>query len=373
LQRQSSHYIPGLDGMRAIALIIVLIAHSMPHRDLPGGFGVTVFFFLSGYLITTLLRAEAQVSSRISLRNFYIRRVLRILPPCYLTIGVVSSLAALGLVYNRESFRSLVAAFLFFSNYWNIFGLGNLPAGMGILWSLAVEEHYYLLFPVLYWGFVIRKTSRRQQAFCLLAFCAAALAWRCWRVGVMHSPWENIYEGTDTRFDSILFGCVLAIAANPRLGDSVGRWARHARPLAWAGVGLLLFTFAVRNSFFRETFRYSLQGIALTPIFFLVTLPEGSLLTRLLEFRPLRHMGRLSYAMYLIHHTFFHHLYHSYRPNLGIALAVVAASAAYAQAMRTLVELPIQRMRARFTRQDSSVVRAFPEHVASDRTVMRAS
>ena len=89
-------YIPGLDGIRALAFLIVFIAHSMPNRSLPGGFGVTIFFFLSGYLITTLLRSEAQRRQSIDLKNFYLRRVLRIFPPCYVTVVIVGSLAALG-------------------------------------------------------------------------------------------------------------------------------------------------------------------------------------------------------------------------------------------------------------------------------------
>ncbi len=155
--------------MRTIAFLLVFVAHSMPYRDLPGGFGVTVFFFLSGYLITTLLRNEAQRRRSINLKNFYLRRVLRIFPPCYVTVVIVSTLAVFGLIYNTESYKSLVAAFLYFSNYWNIFGLGNLPAGMGVLWSLAVEEHYYLLFPPLYAWFVYAAVSRKRQAAWLLA------------------------------------------------------------------------------------------------------------------------------------------------------------------------------------------------------------
>src|SRR6185369_9606935 len=122
----SDLYIPSLDGMRGIAFLVVFVAHSMPHRILRGGFGVAIFFFLSGYLITTLLRAEAERNGSISLRDFYVRRVLRIFPPCYVTIAVVATLALCGLVYNTESYKSLFSGFLYFSNYCNILGWGNL-------------------------------------------------------------------------------------------------------------------------------------------------------------------------------------------------------------------------------------------------------
>jgi len=333
--------------MQAIAFLLVFVAHSMPYRDLPGGFGVTVFFFLSGYLITTLLRNEAQRRRSINLKNFYLRRVLRIFPPCYVTVVIVSTLAVFGLIYNTESYKSLVAAFLYFSNYWNIFGLGNLPAGMGVLWSLAVEEHYYLLFPPLYAWFVYAAVSRKRQAAWLLALCAAALSWRCCRVAFLHSSWENIYEGTDTRFDSILFGCVLAIVANPRLGDKVDWLTKHARLLAIAGTFLIALCFAYRNPFFRDTFRYSLLGIGLAPIFFFISLSQKHFLTRCLEWPVLRWLGQLSYTMYLIHHTLFHHFYHFHRPSFVLAIGILAATILYAQLMRSLIELPLQNARTR--------------------------
>jgi peptidoglycan/LPS O-acetylase OafA/YrhL len=350
-----SFYVPALDGLRAIALLLVFVAHAQPFKILPGGFGVTVFFFLSGYLITSLLREEAQKMGRISLREFYFRRVLRIFPPCYLTVILVAALAAAGVLYNRESYRSLVSAFLYWSNYWNILGWGNLPAGLGILWSLAVEEHYYLLFPPLYAWFIRRSMDRKEQATVLGALCLAALAWRMYRAFVMHSPWENIYEGSDTRFDSILAGCVLAIVANPRFGDRVTWLARRAGAMAGWGAVLIALCFVYRNPLFRVTVRYTLLGAGLLPIFYFACLPERNLLIRCLELRPLRHLGRLSYSMYLIHHTLFHHFYHYYRPSLVLAGAIFLLTLGYGQAMRTFVELPIQRWRNRRLRRAAIV------------------
>ena len=159
----------------------------------------------------------------------------------------------------------------------------------------------------------------------------------------MHSPWENIYEGTDTRFDAILFGCALAIMANPRFHDRVGWLAKHANSMAAVGAAVIVLTFAYRNQIFRDTIRYSLQSIALMPVFFLITLPRENIVTRFLEWRVLRHLGRLSYSMYLIHHTLFHHFYHYRRPGLLLACVIFLLSFGYAQAMRTLIELPIQR------------------------------
>jgi peptidoglycan/LPS O-acetylase OafA/YrhL len=352
----SSLYIPSLDGMRALAFLVVFVAHSMPFNVLPGGFGVTVFFFLSGYLITTLLRGEAHKTGTISLKSFYRRRVLRIFPPCYLTIIIVGVLAAAGVLYNAESYKSLVSGFLYFSNYWNILGWGNLPAGLGVLWSLAIEEHYYLIYPLLYAWFVRKSIRRRHQAVILLGLCALTLAWRCYRAFVVHSSWENIYEGTDTRFDAILFGCALAIMANPRFGDRIDWLKKYAKQLAVGGVFLIALTFVCRNLMFRETIRYTLQSVALMPIFFLIASPQRNLVIRFLESSVLRHLGCLSYSMYLIHHTLFHAFYHYYRPGILIASVVFVLTLAYAQLMRTFVELPIQRARSRAEKRGAVVV-----------------
>ena len=162
----SDLYIPSLDGMRGIAFLVVFVAHSMPHRVLPGGFGVAIFFFLSGYLITTLLRAEAATTSTISLKDFYVRRVLRIFPPCYITLLIVSALALCGVVYNTESYDSLISGFLYFSNYWNILDGETSRREWGFSGRSAVEEHYYVVYPLLYALFLRRSMRRRESGGC---------------------------------------------------------------------------------------------------------------------------------------------------------------------------------------------------------------
>src|SRR4029079_5251360 len=98
---------------------------------------------------------------------------------CYLTILIVAALALFGVVYKTESYKSLASGLLYCSNYWNILGGGNLPAGLGILWSLAVEEHYYIVYPLLYALFVRGSIRRRAQGAGVLALCGIACAWCC--------------------------------------------------------------------------------------------------------------------------------------------------------------------------------------------------
>src|SRR5262249_2568305 len=141
-------------------------------------------------------------------------------------------------------------------------------SGTGVYWSLAVEEHFYLFFPCLYLllGRVVR--DRRREAMVLWWICGAVLAWRCHLVFGQHTIEERTHFATDTRVDSILFGGALALHGNPALDGpsrfSEACWKRRILPVALV---VLLFTFVYRGAAFRETLRYSLQGIALVPVF----------------------------------------------------------------------------------------------------------
>src|SRR5438445_3347113 len=116
-KQSSSFYIPSLDGIRAAAVMLVFAAHAGLKERIPGNFGVTVFFFLSGYLITTLLRIEYDQSGRVNLGPFYLRRVLRILPPMYLVLGMATLLTVTGLLQGSVAPRALLAQGLHLSSY----------------------------------------------------------------------------------------------------------------------------------------------------------------------------------------------------------------------------------------------------------------
>ncbi len=139
--------IPSLDGMRAVSVLMVFFAHAGLDHFIPGGFGVTIFFFLSGFLITTLLRAEFEKNHVISVKHFWLRRVLRIMPPFYLVLIATVISSAPGTL----DLFAVLAQFFNFTNYWVIVHGSNAgqPIGTGIFWSLAVEEHFYLIFPWL--------------------------------------------------------------------------------------------------------------------------------------------------------------------------------------------------------------------------------
>ncbi|MEO6237594.1 MAG: acyltransferase [Vicinamibacterales bacterium] len=344
-------HIPSLDGIRAVSFAIVFMAHSgLP--GIPGGFGVTVFFFLSGYLITTLMRLERQSTGRVSIRKFYMRRALRILPPFYLILLLSSALTIIGVLPGALRAGPLLAQGLHVFNYWFIYqGSNGTPVGTVPYWSLAVEEHFYLIFPVLYMV-LSRSLPRRSQAAVVWILCGVICVWRCALVLGMGVPENRTYMASDTRFDSILFGCALAIGLNPVLDEprgSDGLWKWLLLP---AGIALLVVTFVYRAPWFRETIRYTIQGISLTPVFVTTIRFPGWLPFRPLNWAPIAFLGVLSYTLYLNHQIAILGV-HFWLPTLPLPVAALLSfgiAFLVALSLHQFVEKPLARLRQRIGR-----------------------
>jgi peptidoglycan/LPS O-acetylase OafA/YrhL len=354
--RAPALHIPSLDGLRAVSFFIVFFAHSglnLLVPAIPGGFGVTVFFFLSGFLITTLIRVEQQTTGTVNVRNFYLRRALRILPPFYIVLALASALTVVGLLPGQLQAKPVLAQGLHFANYWFIVqGSDGAPAGTVPFWSLAVEEHFYLVFPLLYLT-LNRYLTRRAQARTLWTLCAVVCAWRCLLVFGFGVTEDRTYMGSDTRFDSILFGCALAVGMNPVLDRPAGDervWKWFLLP---AGLALLLVTFTYRAPWFRETIRYTLQGLALTPLFVTAIRFPNWLPFRVLNAKAVAFIGALSYTLYLTHQVAMMGV-DFWLPSLGkLANASLAFAIAFivALAIHRFVEKPSARLRKRLGRR----------------------
>lgn len=246
--KPAADHIKGLDGIRACAFLLVLIGHC-GFKWIPNGFGVTVFFFLSGFLITTLLRIEWMRTGTVSISDFYVRRAFRILPPLYCAIALAVAAAGFGILHSEVQWRAVLAIQLFLTNYADQFSGLTIPLGLSPLWSLAVEEHFYLLFPVLYVLLLKSGLSRIQQGALLGGVCAVVLLWRFVLMGGFHVFWNRVYTGTDTRVDSILFGAIMAIVANPVIDTFPTLRARWCGIAALISIAVLLATIAARNEF----------------------------------------------------------------------------------------------------------------------------
>jgi peptidoglycan/LPS O-acetylase OafA/YrhL len=347
-------HIPSLDGIRAVSFMLVFLAHAGLSAELPGGFGVTIFFFLSGYLITTLLRLERERTARNSLRDFYLRRAFRIWPPFYTVLAVAIGLTLARLLPEQLRPASVFAQLAHVTNYWLIFGdRHGFPAGTVVYWSLAVEEHFYLVFP---WLFILLQRwlpgRLRPQALILLGLCALVLLWRMLLVFHFGAIEERTSLSSDTRLDAILFGCVLALWGNPMFD----RWRGSA--LLWRGLllplgcAVLALTFLYRSPLFRETLRYSLQGLGLVPLFVVaIRYPDWGPM-RLLNWRPVRHVGLLSYSLYLCHQVILI-VVMLLLPSAGhfiVGVLSLALALALATAILHWVERPSARMRKAWVR-----------------------
>jgi peptidoglycan/LPS O-acetylase OafA/YrhL len=350
MQRQAPLEIPSLDGIRAFSFLIVFLAHAGLAEIVPGGLGVTVFFFLSGYLITTLMRDELSKTGSTSLSHFYLRRALRILPPFYLvlTLGVI--LSVLGVLDGPPSISAVRAQALHYINYWLVWrGYQGQVPGMAVYWSLAVEEHFYLLFPAIFAVLHRKLGTPTQRVLVLWSICALVLVWRCVLVTAFETSTDRTYLATDTRLDSILYGCALALVGNPALDpERPGGRTLWLGVLLPAGLSLMLFSLLYREPAFRETFRYSLQGISLYPIFVCAIRYPTFGPFKILNLPWVRHVGVLSYSLYLTHHAVIYgierwvHILPLFQGLLSFAVALAVAEGIW----RT-VERPCAKLRKR--------------------------
>jgi peptidoglycan/LPS O-acetylase OafA/YrhL len=293
--------IPALDGIRAIAVFLVIFYHLSNERKLPvvpGPLGVLGFFVLSGFLITWLLLKEQEKSGSISLKGFYRRRALRIFPAFYVfwLLAVGSRLVVHG--EGQMPWSQAFGAFFYVSNYFHaIFH----PSPDFILhtWSLSAEEQFYLLWPIT---FLLFSTNRRRLMV-LLAMVIAAI-WvhrvRLWMVS--HAAYYITYA-FDTRADALLVGCLLALLLKE--GHAQGLIEKTCRPL-WAPlVTASLIGFSVLAGGLSEG--YKLTGaLAIEPLLVALlicqlVLHSASWPWRWLNSKPAEYLGRISYPLYLYH------------------------------------------------------------------------
>ncbi len=353
--RPDAAYIPAIDGLRAVAILLVLAAHAGLERLVPGAFGVTLFFFISGYLITRQLLGALALRGRIGLPGFYCRRLLRLMPAglAYVAVAGLAYVAAGGSI----AAPGWLAAVFYGANLYDLWvGYRSTLQGVrhpfNILWSLAIEEHFYLVWPLL----LTLVWRWRYLATGLLALCLAVLAWRFWLFG--HCGWDGsalcgriqgaawrynrLYQGTDTRIDSIAWGALLAVLEARR-----PLWAAAGARLWPAGLLLLAATFALHGDLARQVFRTTAQGIGLMMIL-PALLYRPSPAARTLSLPPLLHVGRLSYSLYLWHWGAFamaDGLAGTSRLlwlAIALPLATVAATASY-----QFIERPMLRLRRR--------------------------
>lgn len=302
-------YLPTLDGWRAIAILAVIADHGtgyMFQSRLPrlfemtrmGANGVSLFFAISGFLICSRLIEEFQTMGHVSLSGFYIRRASRILPPALAYLAFVGVLGALGVI-NLTS-REWWSCVFFFRNYLPPSLITKGWGGYTIhYWSLAVEEHFYLIWPALL------ALSGIKRARWWAAGLAVGVA--CWRsFDFRHQFFDHHIHGllfasrTDVRLDGLLVGCLAALL----LSDSYWRHLFLRVMKSWIWIACAIFYVAVQV-YYRRHYYTLLESVLLAVIVATTVLRPGTFIGRFLELSWMRWIGRLSYSLYLWQQFFF--------------------------------------------------------------------
>lgn len=315
--KRSQRYMPGLDGLRAIAVLAV-IAYHLDFGWAPGGLlGVGIFFTLSGYLITDILLAQLSKLGRIKLGSFWLARARRLLPALFVMLAIVVAWVTIFGPAQAQQFRDSVLASVFYVNNWQqIFGDVSYFARFGPeqplnhLWSLAVEEQFYIFWPflLLIGTKLVRETPLPSGVRPRLALLTAGLAFVSVIVmAVLYAPSldpSRVYYGTDTRAHELLFGAALAMVwPSRKLSRRISPQARNL--LDGLGVaGLLVIAVMIWRTGELSTFLYRggfvLLSLATLLVLMACTHP-ASRLGPILGIRPLRWVGVRSYGIYLWH------------------------------------------------------------------------
>jgi peptidoglycan/LPS O-acetylase OafA/YrhL len=345
--RRPAH-LPQLDGLRTVAVTLVLAYHVARTQELswlPGGFvGVDLFFVLSGFLITSLLLREHRAHGRIDLKRFYVRRLWRLYPALILVSGVVAVVFAVfpePFGMQAASPVEALVALAYGMSWWSGLELSGGPYLLGLTWSLSVEEHFYLLWPLLLLALLRRGGGvRAVVAVAVLANAYTALLWH------LGADPDRLYYMADARFAQMLTGCALAAAlfARPDLGrlrPAVSGRAAAASALAIAVVALA----GSRQDAWYWSGGMQLVGVGAAVVIGHLAVFRDSRMSAALRWGPLPTLGVWSYGIYLWHLP----LIRLARPVLGETLLVtVAAGLAavpVAAASYRFVEQPLQRRR----------------------------
>ncbi len=344
-----SERIHSLDGLRAVAVLTVVLSHYGLGSIVPGGFGVTLFFFISGFIITHLLINEFANTSRINVKNFYVRRAVRIFPSMYLAL-FISYLVWFYGVYDKDvSTNAILAQIFHLTNYYSIYNssVNTLP-GTGILWSLAVEEHYYLVFPFAFYA-IRKRFSHETMISIFVLVCILVLLHRLMLIYVFDATHTRVYKGTDTRIDSILWGAVLALTYNSSFKKTIGKMVNLQNKLLSISILVLLFTFLYRDEEFRQTFRYTLQGLSLLVIGWYILTAPNKFVFSTLNNPFMRYVGTISYGIYLFHFLSLYFVIWGLGDKGGLTyclafiLTLFVSSAIYHG-----IEVPLMNIRKRF-------------------------
>jgi peptidoglycan/LPS O-acetylase OafA/YrhL len=363
---------PPLSGIRTLAIVPVLAFHAGMSRAQGGYLGVDVFFVLSGFLITALLAEEQAATGGIRLRDFYARRGLRLLPALFLLLFACAIYASIypHQVENQTFWRDFVGT-IFYSANWVAAAHKPEIRLLSHTWSLAIEEQFYLFWPLILTVLLRRHVRRGAVLAVVVAGIAGSFAMRVWLLPTHGPPSTRLFNGLDTRGGALLTGCLLGLLVGWDLLPRAAWFRRLATVLSVLSFAYLVWMFVGARYtavvIYHHPSRLYVEGLTVLAVAVALVIlgvmvnPHGAL-AWLLSLRPVVWIGRVSYGLYLWHYP----IDRALRPGnltfglgsrslqalrLSLTFAVVTASF-------YLLEQPILRLKGRFT---------FRERAAADR------
>lgn len=362
---KSFRYIPGFDGLRALAVLAVIAYHlNLPYSA--GGFlGVTVFFVLSGFLITSLLMWEWEQTQKINLKPFWIRRAKRLLPAMFLlliSLNVVVPLLKPALLTSLR--QDTIAAIFYYSNWHYIFqdlsyfeSFEN-PSLLTHFWSLAIEEQFYIFWAVAIL-FLLKIVNNRKGIFLLVMGVALLSVIQMLLLYDPNLDPSRVYYGTDTRIFSLLIGASFALLVPRRPFSTMSKWALEL--LGIAGISVFLLMIVYTNQYDRFIYEGGMVLLSFTTAFLVLALAWRSAIIAnwILEWKPLKWIGVRSYGIYLWHYPVI--LFMNSNVNTGgihygkvileLTLTFLLAAISY-----SVVEKPIRQGNFRFRVKNSLAI-----------------
>ncbi|CAN5506737.1 hypothetical protein BH10PLA1_BH10PLA1_16730 [soil metagenome] len=353
-------YLPYLDGIRGIAILLVIGYHAHI-KQLTGGYlGVDVFFVLSGFLITSLLIKEWNRAGRINLGHFYMRRALRLLPAVVLLLIVYVSISWFVAADFKRVVQDALISLFYCANWarameWRLYGLGH-------TWSLSSEEQFYMLWPLMFIGLMLTKVKPKAKILFIAAVAAAG-----WRIVLLlrGASAERLYNGLDTHADALLIGCGLAFFL-AGLNDENSFDALEAKPLAACGPGWIAATAATIFLLVMTVIpKFDHQGMFIAGYFAIaiasaiivwdLRVRPGSVARRVTEWGPLVKLGRISYGVYLWHYPILQaivlirtHLPKNAATQIGLFVGGSLTIFFVAELSYRFVEMPFLRLKGKF-------------------------
>lgn len=349
-------YRPELDGLRGVSILLVFI-HHIYHPFVPGGFlGVDIFFVLSGFLITSLLLQEFHQTDTINLRNFYLRRCLRLMPAVCFFILCVTFYALLfeSPAAFAQTSQAALLTLIYVSNWFYAFGWASANNALGVTWSLAIEEQFYLVSPLILSLALSFKLKRKFMIYSLIIGVLAIAVYRkiLWNADANVS---RLYYGSDTRADALIIGCLTGLMTSWNLLPySSRRFKFYLRILSAIVLSILIYLLAFEewsDPILYNQAGYTVVSLCVALLLLLIIRCPPKFALHILQFTPLVWVGQVSYGLYLWHWASRYFIYRGsvLPPDATHLFLVVILSFGFTILSYYLIEKPFLKLKKRFT------------------------